>query len=124
MRLDLRFHGHLDDGRQCSATMSVYVQDEKDQEKIIKEAATTAPWLIHEPGWPDIPEDATVNIDRVENLNEQRARSHAKMIAPGVFAGSGPPGPLAAFLKKMGVGELMFPPGMFPEPDPEPNDGP
>ena len=73
-------------------------------------------------------------VDRVENMHEERAKSHARMIAPGVYAGSGPPGSLAAFLKQLGLpGDAvlkqlsaddlmhMFPgTPILPEPDDDP----
>lgn len=119
MRLDLRLHGHIKDGRKCSADLSVYVKDEHEKEKVVMEASMTASWLLEEPGWPDVPEGSAIVVDSVESLHEKR---QGKMIAPGVLAGSGPPGSFAAFLEQMGeMGAGEFTPGMFPEED---DDGP
>lgn len=103
MRLDLRLHGHIDDGRKCSADLSVYVKDDIEKEKAILGATETASWLMCEPGWPDVPDCSTIVVDDVESLHEKRQ-------APGMLAGSEPPGSLAAFLKKMGMpDDLIFP---------------
>lgn len=109
MRLDMRLHGHLEDGRECSADMAIYLPEDthEKREQAILEAVKFAPWLLKESGWPDIPEGATVIIDRAEDLNANRkqkqVKMHAKMIAPGVMVGGGPPGSLGAFLEKIGA---------------------
>lgn len=109
MKLDIRLHGHLEDGRKCTADMAFYLPEDTQQkrEEAIKEQSEFAPWLLNEPGWPDIPENATVTIDRAEDLNEKRRNTHGKihaeMIAPGIMVGGGPPGSLAALLEKMGL---------------------
>lgn len=101
MRLDLRLHGHIDDGRKCTADLSVYIKDETEKEKAVMEATNTACWLLCEPGWPDVPDGSTITVDSVENLNQKK--SHGKMIAPGMYVGSGPPGSLKAFMEQMGM---------------------
>jgi hypothetical protein len=101
MRLDLRLHGRLEDGRKCSADMSVYVKDESEKQKAVEEASKTAAWLVNEPGWPDVPNDAKITVEHVENLAEKLQPQEPL------------PGSFPAFLKKLGIplgaGELIFP---------------
>jgi hypothetical protein len=111
MRLDLRLHGHIDDGRKCTADLAVYITNEAEKEKAVIKASETAPWLMEAQGWPDVPDGSTIVVDSVEGLQK---KSNGKMIAPGVYAGSGPPGSFEAFLKQLGAGELVFP-GMPPD---------
>lgn len=103
MRLDMRLHGHLEDGRECSADMAFYLPEvtREKKEQAILEAVKFAPWLLKEPGWPDIPEGATVIIDRAEDLNARKQK--VKMHAPKLMVGGGPPGSLEAFLEKIGA---------------------
>ena len=95
MRYDLRLFGRLDDGRECQADISIYVKEDQELFKLANEAAGDAPWLLKEKGWPDVPDNANITIERVEHLNKPKEEP-----IPGSFP---------ALMKKLGVGEFMFP---------------
>ncbi len=91
MRLDLRLHGKLDDGRKCSADVSVYVTDPSERFKAVDEAAKIAPWFVKEKGLPDVPEGANITLEEIENLKPAETTQEEM------------PGSLQDFLKNMGL---------------------
>jgi hypothetical protein len=74
MRFDLRLHGQTSDGRRCVAHVSVYADSLASLQQQAHQAGTTGPWYCDDDTATLIPDNSTIVVERVEQLNRYEDR--------------------------------------------------
>lgn len=72
MRLDFKLIGHTEDGTLCVAHVTNYCDGPEEVNEV---AAKTRPiWLEDKPGFPYVPDDVKVIVDRMEEFHKKELK--------------------------------------------------
>lgn len=84
MRHDLHLYGQTSQGEKCEAEVSIWADDDAGYQRELDWWKPRAAWFLKKPGYPDVPPDVKVVVERVERIEISEQQFQPMPLPPGL----------------------------------------